>query len=89
MTAACALVALEDWEEKLLEDNANARFLAEELSQADGLHCDVSMCQTNMFVFAMDKRITNPKGKKNPKLDHLGLAARLREDFDILTFPTF
>jgi threonine aldolase len=28
MTAVCALVALEDWEEKLALDNSNARFIA-------------------------------------------------------------
>ena len=31
MTAACAMVALEDWEEKLSQDNANARLLASAL----------------------------------------------------------
>jgi hypothetical protein len=29
MTAVCALIALEDWEEQLKADNENARFIAE------------------------------------------------------------
>jgi threonine aldolase len=91
MTAACALVALEDWEEKLSADNANARFLAHALAtEVEGINCDESVCQTNMFVFSMDKSITNPKrssGKQ--KIDHIGLSKILREQYNILTFPTF
>ena len=45
MTAACAMVALEDWEEKLSADNANARFLANALAnEVEGIHCNLSMC---------------------------------------------
>lgn len=38
-----------------------------------------------MFLFEMDERIT--KGDK--QLDHIGLSTRLREEYKILTFPTF
>ena len=38
MTASCALVALEDWEEKLSKDNQNALYLATELNEkVDGI----------------------------------------------------
>ena len=41
MTASCGLIALEDWYEKLSEDNANARMLAKELAEdVDGVNCD-------------------------------------------------
>lgn len=84
MTAACVLVALDDWEDKLLEDNANALFLATELNEVEGVSCNM-LPATNMFTFAMDKKVTT--GKK--KLDHIGLSTILREEHNILTFPTF
>ena len=85
MTAACALVALEDWEEKLSHDNSNALFLATELNEkVDGVSVGLYP-KTNMFLFEMDKKVTT--GDK--QLDHIGLSTRLREEFNILTFPTF
>ncbi len=85
MTAACALVALEDWEEKLSHDNQNALFLATELNEkVDGVSVGLYP-KTNMFLFEMDKKVTT--GDK--QLDHIGLSVRLREEFNILTFPTF
>lgn len=43
LTASCALVALEDWQEKLAEDNKNARFLAQLLEEeVDGVNVDLS-----------------------------------------------
>jgi threonine aldolase len=35
--SACALVSLMDWQEKLSVDNANAKFLAEELAAIPGV----------------------------------------------------
>ncbi len=43
ITAACAVVALEDWQEVLGQDNANARFFAEELSNLPSVACDPSL----------------------------------------------
>ena len=50
MTASCALVALEDWEQKLSTDNENALYLATELKELNGIECDF-LPQTNMFTF--------------------------------------
>jgi len=82
MTAVCALVALEDWEEKLKEDNANARWIAKELNDLQGVSCDVEGVHTNMFNFMLDPKIAK-------KLDHASLCGVLREKHDILTFPSF
>lgn len=55
MTAACALVAMEDWESVLKNDNKNAKMLSAELaSSVDGVTCDISNVHTNMFVFKLD-----------------------------------
>ena len=39
-----------------------------------------------MFAFVIDDKIT--KSKKN-KLDHIGLCGILKEEFNILCFPSF
>ena len=88
LTAACALVALEDWQEVLSQDNANARFFAQELSNSSTVQCDPSLVQTNMFSFSIVPEITNPgRGKKG--LDHMGLCKILNEKHNILMFPSF
>lgn len=38
--ASCGLVALEDWEEKIAEDNANTRYLAHELFDIKSVDID-------------------------------------------------
>jgi threonine aldolase len=83
LTAACALVALEDWEEKLSEDNANARFLASELDKHPLITCP-SIVQTNMFSFSLDKKITKKGG-----YDHISFCGLLKEKYNILVFPSF
>lgn len=82
MTAVCALVALEDWEEKLALDNANARFIAKELNDLNGISCDVAGVHTNMFSFVLDPKVAK-------KLDHASLCGILKEKHDILLFPSF
>jgi threonine aldolase len=49
--AAGALYALENHRERLAEDHANARLLAEGLSQVDGLEVDLNSVQTNIVIF--------------------------------------
>ena len=63
MTAVCGLIALEDWEEQLKNDNNNAKFLAKELSIDENIPvaCDHESVQTNMFAFVIDKKVTNKK----------------------------
>jgi len=49
--AAGALYALENHRERLAEDHANARLLAEGLSQVEGIEVDLDSVQTNIIVF--------------------------------------
>jgi len=48
---AAGLYALDHHIERLAEDHANARFLAEELAHIDGLRLDLERVETNMVYF--------------------------------------
>jgi threonine aldolase len=65
--AAAGLVALEDNVERLAEDHANARLLAEGLADVPGVAVDPLVVQTNMVFFSV------------PGADHRALVARLAE----------
>jgi len=49
--AAAGLIALEEMPERLGEDHANARFLAEQLAKVPGLKVYLERVQTNIVVF--------------------------------------
>lgn len=49
--AAAGLIAVEDGPERLHEDHANARALADGLAEIDGLSIDPSSVQTNIVIF--------------------------------------
>jgi len=49
--AAAGLVALEDTPKKLADDHANARFLAEGLSQIRGISIDPKSVQSHIVIF--------------------------------------
>jgi threonine aldolase len=49
--AAAGLVALETMVDRLAEDHANARTLAEGLAELPGVRCDLSRVQTNLVYF--------------------------------------
>ncbi len=49
--AAAGLIALEDMPKRLPEDQANARFLAEQLAKIDGVEIDLDGVQTNIVIF--------------------------------------
>ena len=49
--AACGVIALETLVDRLAEDHANARTLAEGLSELPGVECDLSRVQTNIVYF--------------------------------------
>lgn len=66
--SACGLVSLMDWEEKLLADNKNAKFLATELAAIPGVILDPSLIETNIVRFSIDE-----KTLKKRKLDHKGI----------------
>ena len=48
--AAAGLIALEQGPEKLAQDHANAKFLAEGLTQIDGIKIDPAKVQTNILI---------------------------------------
>lgn len=54
--AAAALYALEHHVERLAEDHAHARRLAELIAEVPGLSCDPTAVETNMVYFGVDGR---------------------------------
>ena len=51
--AAAGLIALDQMVDRLAEDHANARTLAEGLSELPGVTCDLSRVQTNLVFFEL------------------------------------
>jgi threonine aldolase len=71
--AAAGLYALEHMVDRLADDHANARTLAEGLSEIDGVGCDLSRVETNI-VFIHLERMRGPEfidecGKRGLKID--------------------
>ena len=52
--AATGLIALETMVDRLAEDHANARTLAEGLTELPGVKCDLSRVQTNLVFFDLE-----------------------------------
>lgn len=53
--AAAGLIALDHMVDRLAEDHANARTLAEGLAEMPGVTCDLSRVQTNLVFFNLEK----------------------------------
>lgn len=53
--AAAGLIALDSMVDRLAEDHANARTLAEGLAELPGVRCDLSRVQTNLVYFDLDR----------------------------------
>jgi threonine aldolase len=53
--AAAGLVALDSMVDRLAEDHANARTLAEGLAELPGVSCDLTRVQTNLVYFDLTK----------------------------------
>jgi threonine aldolase len=53
--AAAGLVALETMVDRLAEDHANARTLAEGLAELPGVTCDLAPVQTNLVYFDLER----------------------------------
>lgn len=53
--AAAGLVALDSMVDRLAEDHANARTLAEGLAEMAGVTCDLARVQTNLVYFAVQQ----------------------------------
>ncbi len=68
--AAAGLVALETMIERLSEDHANAKYLAEQLADMPGIELDPATVKTNMVIFGLA-----PHG-----LDARQLAERVKQD---------
>lgn len=75
VVAAPALVALEDWQEKIAVDNENAAFLAHELAEIPGIKIDPSLVETNIVLFEIEKSMW-----KKLRTDHRKFSARLRDE---------
>jgi threonine aldolase len=54
--AAAGLIALETMVDRLAEDHANARTLAEGLNELSGASCDLSRVQTNLVYFNVERQ---------------------------------
>jgi threonine aldolase len=52
--AAAGLIALDRMVDRLAEDHANARTLAEGLAELPGVRCDLTRVQTNLVYFDLD-----------------------------------
>ena len=53
--AAAGLIALEKMVDRLAQDHANARTLAEGLAELPGVRCDLGRVQTNLIYFELEK----------------------------------
>ena len=74
--AAAGIVALEEMVERLAEDHANARRLAEGLAEMPGIVIDPERVETNIVIFELHREDLTPEE----------LAARLREQ-GVLLLP--
>ena len=89
--AAAGLYALDHMVDRLAEDHANARTLAEGLAELPGVRCDLSRVQTNLVYFDLEKMpatvfndecakrgvLGGPTGPRQVRLvTHYGIEAR-------------
>ena len=75
--AAAGLVALESMVERLAEDHANARRLAQGLANIDGISVDPDTIHTNIVIFEVDESV----GAANEVIDALA------EEGVLVTYP--
>lgn len=74
--AAAGIVSLEKMVDRLAEDHANARFIAEELTRIEGLNIDLKTVQTNMVYCDISKLKVSAKQ-----------LAQLLKEKDVLVSP--
>jgi threonine aldolase len=60
--AAAGIVALETMVDRLRDDHANARLLAEGLAKLPGIMMDLGRVQTNIVIFDMDRKDLDAQG---------------------------
>ena len=73
--AACGLVSLMDWQEKLTKDNLNAAWLAQELASIEGVLIEPELVETNILRFRF-----KPSVLKNTVGGYRGFVGRLKEE---------
>lgn len=80
--AAAGIVALETMVDRLAEDHANAKYLAEQLADVAGIELDPATVKTNMVIFGLA-----PNGIKAPQLaervKHAGVLLQPRGEFKL------
>ena len=84
LIAACGLVSLQDWQEKLASDHANAAFLAAELSEIKGINIDPKSVETNVIYFKLEQSLLD-----RLKIDYRGFAGKLKENYKVLSGAGF
>lgn len=73
--SACGMVSLNDWQEKLTVDNANASWLAHELAAIKGVIIDPKVVETNIIRFSFEPRVL-----KDHKTDYFGIGAKFKAE---------
>lgn len=76
--AAAGIIAIEQMTQRLDQDHANARRLAEGLLQIEGFHLNLDKVQTNMVFFSMDESLP---------LDAYQLAEAVKHSHNVLLGP--
>ena len=71
--AAAGIVALDTMIERMAEDHANARAIAEGLAEIPGLRLDLERVQTNMIMVDVEKEF--PNGGVTAALEEKGVLA--------------
>jgi threonine aldolase len=84
--AACGIVALENLVERLADDHANARILAEAVNDVPGLHVDLESVETNMVnVDHTGTGLTTPEILRRLQSAGLLASARPPRQFRLVT----
>jgi threonine aldolase len=72
--AAAGIIAIEEMTQRLGEDHANARRLAEGLAQISGIRLNLEMVRTNMVFIELDKSVA---------LDAQSMYTRLEQEYNV------
>jgi threonine aldolase len=74
--AAAGLIALEEGPQRLHEDHANAKFMAEELSRTKGVRINPKSVETNIVIFEIERvasaELSRKLGERNIRANGVG-----------------
>jgi threonine aldolase len=82
--AACGLISLQDWQEKLTKDHENAKWIAAELAATKGVVINPEHVETNIIRFKFESALL-----KKLKLDYNGVKDKLKQDAKVLVGAGF